>query len=320
VDNQELKQVFQDLWRAIQAHDDEAEQALRVRLAQQGWFQEQMIMFVLEELAQDAMQASRQRERTSRRNAVTVSFLVAIPTLVVSVGFQKLALANDYFILAQLERWYGGIVVGALSSLAVSDYRVWLEADLTAKNLSTVDSAKMLRVWSRQRWQQKLEIFARPAILRSKAEHLAIVEGEALAMWQQTSSSKQLQGYLLLRLSQRGWSDFWEAVDFEKNLGPSRFFLVIAMFCAFLVSFDSLSAGISAGVAAYILAEWMVPFLSVSNIYFPTLLSGVDTGQSSNISAALRVLVVTGFMVAVVLLELWFQQLGLPRLRFLNLF
>jgi hypothetical protein len=318
MDNLQLKEAFYALWDAQQHQDIETADAVRSQLAENGWSQQQ-IEFYLEERAGEYTRASRQRERANRRNAVIVSFVVAIPTLIASVVFQRLALDNDFFILAQVERWYGGIVVGSLSSLAVGDYRVWLEADLSAKNLSTSESARMLLTWERQTWRQKVSILLRPGLLSIKSERLSINDSEMMAMWQRLPSSKQLQGFLLLRFGQRGWSDFWRAVDFEKNLGPSRFFLVLSLLCSVPVALESVSAGISAAIASYVLAEVMVPMISVSNIYFPSLLSGVSTGQSSNVVAATRVLVVTIFMAAVVLLELWFQHLGLPRIRLLDL-
>jgi hypothetical protein len=319
MDNQQLKETFYGLWFARQRQDLETADALRQQLAEYGWTDTQ-IEFYLEERASEYARVSRQKEWTSRRNAVVVSFFVAIPTVIISVAFQRLALSNDFFILAQLERWYGGIVVGALSSLAVNDYRLWLENDLRSKNLSVFESAKVLLVWKRQNWRQKASILLRPSLLRSKSERASFDEGEMMAMWQRSSAAWQLQGYLLLRFSQRGWRDFWKAVKVEKNLGPSRFFLVLSLLCSLPVTLESVSAGISTTVVAYVLADVMVPLVSVANIYLPSLLSGVSTGQSSNVVAAVRVLVVTFFMALVVLLELYLEHLGLPRIKLIDLF
>jgi hypothetical protein len=320
MDNEQLKETFYGLWTAQQRQDSETADALRQQLAENGWSETQ-IEFYLEERASEYSRVSRQRELANRRNAVIVSFLVAIPTLIASVVFQRLALDNDFFVLAQVERWYGGIVIGSLSSLAVGDYRVWLEADLRAKNLSEAESAKVLLVWNRQTWQQKLNLLFRPGLLNVKAERLPTEDSEILAIWQRVSSSRHLQGFLLLRFSQRGWRDFWRAVKFEKNLGPSRFFLLLSLVCSIPVALlESLSAGIGAAVAAFVLVEIMVPLVSVSSIYFPSLLLGVSTGQSSNVVAATRVLVVTVFMATVVLIEIYLQHLGVPRIRLSDFF
>lgn len=319
MNNEQLRETFYSLYLAQERQDAEVAEALRQQLAENGWSAQQ-IEFYLEERAAEYSRVSRQRELANRRNAVIVSFLVAIPTMIASVAFQRLAVNNDFFILAQLERWYGGIVIGALSSLAVNDYRLWLEADLRGKNLSTLESAKVLLVWSRQSWRQKASILLRPGLLRMRAEGTTTPESELAVMWQHSSAARQLQGYLLLRFSQRGWRDFWRAVRFEANLGPSRFFFVLSLLCSLPVMLESVSAGISTAVAAFLLAEVMVPLVSVANIYLPSLLSGISTGHSSNLVASVRVLVVTFFMASVVLLELYLQHIGIPRIRLTDLF
>jgi hypothetical protein len=316
--NEQLAEVFYTLWKARRDYDDETAGALLQQLLENGWSEAQ-IEFYLAERNSEYARVSRQKEWTSRRNAVIISFLVAIPTMIISVAFQRMALSNDFFILAQLERWYGGIVVGALSSLAVNDYRLWLENDLRGKNLPVLESAKVLLVWKRQNWRQKASILLRPSLLRSKSERASYEESEMIAMWQRASAAWQLQGFLLLRFSQRGWRDFWKAVNVEKKLGPSQFFLALSLLCSLPVMLESVSAGISTAVAAYLLADVVVPLVSVANIYLPSLLSGVSTGQSSNVVAAVRVLVVTFFMALVVGLELYFQHLGLPRIKLINL-
>ncbi|MGL5077221.1 MAG: hypothetical protein ACRDBG_15535, partial [Waterburya sp.] len=78
-------------------------------------------------------------------------------------------------------------------------------------------------------------------------------------------------------------------------------------------------SGVTVAVAIYLQMDLVVPFASVANLFFPTLLAGVDTGQASNASPALRVIIVSLFMMLVLLLDIWLQQLGLPRVSLLDI-
>jgi hypothetical protein len=317
--NERTEELLAQLWNATQNSDAQAQaEVARLGLSELGWSEEQ-IEFLLEKYGRLVAQTETSAERASRARAIVISIVIALPTVLCSIGFKYLTISHSYFVISELERWFGGIVIGALSGLAVGDYRVWVEGLLKQPKHADrgLDISRAYALWLRLSLRTKLSCVVRP---RSLATRLSRTPKRVEDLSVLNTSSKRLQGYLLLRFSELGWQDFWNAVQFERNLGPSKFFLMIAVFCGLLAALESISSGVFVAAVSFAQMEWLLPTIGVAVVYLPSLVYGVDTAQSSNASVAVRVLTTMGLLATCVALDLYFQTLGLPKIGLLDLF
>jgi hypothetical protein len=255
-------------------------------------------------------------ERSSRVKAILWSGLYAVPTIIGAVILQWMTLTFGYLVIVQVERWFGGVILGALSGLAVGDYRVWLEGKREAKRLQ---ATRAYIFWKRQKLLRKLRYLVYPSTLTVDLKAFEVKKKVAANT---IKRSQLLQGYLVLRFSESGWTQFWEGVNFERGtLIPRKVFVAIAIGFALFAAVDSISAGVMVGFVCYFLMVRIMPFLNVGIIYFPTLLRGVDPGQSANASAALRVMTTMTLIGICLGIDIVLTKFfGLPKVGLLNLF
>jgi hypothetical protein len=279
-----------------------------------GWTQEQ-IMFLLTLQRRGVRDNSMvDAERASRARAIIVSLLVALPTVIVSVGFKFLALREGYVVISELERWYGGIVIGALFSLTVGDYRVWLESAL--KNQRDRDRDHTI-ARAYLFWQANGQL--RYLFLLKPRELYCQLSGQPRGASPPLDKNQRIQGFLVVKFAELGWGHFWNAVAFERNLGPSKFFALIALGCGLLAAAESITSGVLVGLTTYLQMTWLSPTIGVATIYLPSLIRGVDTAQSSNVAPAVRGIVTMLLFAACIVLDLCLQRLGLPKVGLINL-
>jgi hypothetical protein len=329
-----LRQLAQ-LWNAIDDKEDELTQQIRGQL-QQNWSDEQ-IDFLLEQQGKLAAQRERSTERTNRAQAIWVSIAASLPTIFGGIAFKWLTLTQSYIVTSEIERWFGGIVVGSLFSLAVFDYGNWCNQKFSQQGeVREAYAWRALRVWSALDWKTKARIVIKPQSLTRLVEieieesvvrvnnnlrdvsiftklPLLTIALESLKVEVPPTPSKarRLQGHLLLRFSERGWRDYWRSVRFEKELAPTRFFFVISVLCGCLAALDSVTGGGLVSIAIFVLLSSFLPMVSVATIYLPSLLGGVEPAQSANLAAAVRVLMTMFVLSGCVLVDLYLHSLGL---------
>jgi hypothetical protein len=253
-------------------------------------------------------------ERSSRVKAILWSGLYAVPTIIGAGILQWIGVTFGYLVIVLIERWFGGVILGALSGLAVGDYRVWLEGKRDTQRLQ---ATRAYNFWTKQKLVRKVRYLVNPTNLKVDLDAFEVKKRV------ETMSKKNqlLQGYLVLRFSQGGWTQFIEGVNFERgNLTPRMVFVGIAIGVTFFAVVDTISAGIIVGIVLYLLMMRIMPFLNVAVIYIPTLLRGVDPGQSANASGALRVITTQVFLILCLLFDILLIKFGLPKVGLLDLF
>jgi hypothetical protein len=299
---------------ALQMNSQEAVLILLFLLRLEGWSKKQ-VEFLLRQPERKMTVSSPKdmvkRERASRSQTVIFAAEVTIPAIIVSSVFYIVTKDQGYPVTFQIERWFGGIVINSLATLAASDYRVFLESILVnPKYAETLKDPRIflaLEVWQNLGLAGKLAVLRRP----KKLQALIARRPSKRQPREELGSAKTLQAFLLLAFANEGWAELKSGIAKERKLNPIPLFVLVSVVCGLLTALDSITAAPAVVVATFVQMQSINPAITIALMYLPTLTRGVNTGLVSIATGTVRVMVTSILLGLCVGADLAFQSSGL---------